>query len=285
VRLNGREGEMTIQSVRRAVLGLGLGSAVAAGVLLTGGSAGAAPAPAKFGVTQGAPLLATTTTAVAATPNRPRFYHEPVKVGARDVSPTSIAHVYEVQLRLYRLGLYGGLPVNGIYGTPVAQRVRAFQKQQKLPQTGNVDQATWSRLIDASARRSWGWTTMPAVCRSAGFHSCYSRYTYELFFFSNGTLWNSWMVRGGAAGLQTVTGTYRVYWQDIDHRSSAFNNAPMPYSQFFYGGEAIHGSYTMVDPRKDHSHGCINMYIEDAAELWKMTVNQRNTVTVYGPWR
>jgi hypothetical protein len=280
---------MTMTSVRRAVVCAGLAGAVAAGVLLTGGPAGAAPAQrAHFGQSSPATSLAATTTTattLAAVPNRPRFWRETVRPGARDTGPYAIAHVYEVQIRLNRLGIYRNYPINGIYGWPVTNAVRAFQKQQKLAQTGIVDQATWVKLIDASARRSWGWTTMPAVCKSAGFHTCYSRYTFELYFFQNGVLWNAWMVRGGAASLQTVTGTYRVYWQDVDHKSSAFNNAPMPYSQFFYGGEAIHGSATMIDPRKDHSHGCINMYIEDAAELWKMTAGQRNTVTVYGPWR
>jgi lipoprotein-anchoring transpeptidase ErfK/SrfK len=58
----------------------------------------------------------------------------------------------------------------------------------------------------------------------------------------------------------------------------------MPYSQFFYGGEAIHGSGTMVNPLSGHSHGCINMYIEDAAELWSLTYRHTHTVTVYGGW-
>lgn len=280
---------MTIRFVRRAALGAGLAAALAAGALLTGGPAGAASTGhAKFGI-EGAPVDAavplTQTATFAAVPNRPRFWRETVRPGARDTGPYAISHVYEVQIRLYRLGIYRNYPINGIYGWPVTNAVKTFQKQQKLPQTGTVDQATWAKLIDQSTRHSWGWTTLPAVCKSAGFHSCYSRYTYELFLLQNGTLWNSWMVRGGAAGLQTVTGTYRVYWQDKNHKSAAFHNAPMPYSQFFYGGEAIHGSATMIDPRVDHSHGCINMYIEDAAELWTMTAGHPNTVTVYGPWR
>jgi hypothetical protein len=106
-----------------------------------------------------------------------------------------------------------------------------------------------------------------------------------LFALSNGTLVNTWLVRGGARGLETVLGTYPVYWKDIDHLSAAFNNAPMPNSQFFYGGEAVHGSATMMDPRIGHSHGCINMYFEDAADLWRLTAAYHNTVTVYGAWR
>jgi hypothetical protein len=34
-------------------------------------------------------------------------------------------------------------------------------------------------------------------------------------------------------------GTFKVMWTDIDHKSSEFNNAPMPYS-VFNGGIAFH---------------------------------------------
>jgi hypothetical protein len=281
---------MTMKLVRRGALGLLVATAVAAGMVLYGsGPAGAMATGggAKFGVTPAAielPAAEVAAFTAAALPSQPRFYRETVRPGARDTSPYQISHVYEVMLRLQRIGLYRG-PVNGIYGTPVVNAVKAFQKQQKLPQSGIVEKYTWARLITASTQHSWGWTTLPAVCRSAGFHACYSRYTFELFFVENGSLWNSWLVRGGAQGLQTVTGTYRVYWQDVNHKSHEFNNAPMPYSQFFYGGEAIHGSATMVDPRSGHSHGCINMYIEDAQVLWAMTAGHPLTVTVYGPWR
>jgi lipoprotein-anchoring transpeptidase ErfK/SrfK len=261
---------------------------VAAGLVgggLAAVPAGAAPLAAAVPVTAGLPGAAPVeAAAAAAVPSRPRWYRETVKYGARDTSPYQISHVYELQIRLYRAGTYRG-PITGYFGAQTLTAVKLFQKGQKFAQTGVVDQATWTKLIWISTLRSQPWYQLPAVCKSAGFHTCYSRYSFELFLMYNGTLWNSWLVRGGAQGLQTVTGTYRVYWQDVDHKSSAFNNAPMPYSQFFYGGEAVHGSATMMDPRIGHSHGCINMYIEDAADLWKMTAGRANTVTVYGSWR
>ncbi len=58
----------------------------------------------------------------------------------------------------------------------------------------------------------------------------------------------------------------------------------MPYSQFFDGGQALHGSGLMMDPFVGHSHGCINMYIEDARQLWNLTHNKRLYVSVYGAW-
>jgi Putative peptidoglycan binding domain/L,D-transpeptidase catalytic domain len=244
-------------------------------------AAPAAVAPATTGLAAG--VAGTPLTFAAAPTTRPRYARETVRPGARDTGPYSISHVYEVQIRLTWVGAYHG-PLTGYFGPLTRAAVTSFQRGQRLPQTGVVDARTWSRLIPLSTTRHGGWRTLPAACRRPGWHTCYSRPTHELFTLNNNTLWNAWLVRGGAAGLQTVRGTFRVYWQDLHHRSSIFNNAPMPYSQFFYGGEAIHGSGTMVNPLSGHSHGCINMYIEDAAELWRLTAHRANTVTVYGAW-
>jgi lipoprotein-anchoring transpeptidase ErfK/SrfK len=76
----------------------------------------------------------------------------------------------------------------------------------------------------------------------------------------------SWLLQGGRvvygpvpithgrAGWRTPPGTFRVQFKNIDHKSSIFNNAPMPYSVFFNGGIAFHaGSLTQL------SHGCIHL--------------------------
>ena len=58
----------------------------------------------------------------------------------------------------------------------------------------------------------------------------------------------------------------------------------MPYSQFFSGGQAIHGSRYMMTPFKGHSGGCVNLYTEDARQLWNLTHDRRLHVHVYGAW-
>lgn len=76
----------------------------------------------------------------------------------------------------------------------------------------------------------------------------------------------SWLLKDGAVaygpvkithgrpGWETPPGTFSVGWKDIDHKSSVFNNAPMPFSVFFNGGIAFHqGSLT------EESHGCIHL--------------------------
>nr|WP_042190085.1 L,D-transpeptidase [Kibdelosporangium sp. MJ126-NF4]CEL19082.1 Putative secreted protein [Kibdelosporangium sp. MJ126-NF4]CTQ95116.1 Putative secreted protein [Kibdelosporangium sp. MJ126-NF4] len=58
----------------------------------------------------------------------------------------------------------------------------------------------------------------------------------------------------GRKGYPTPPGTFRVQFKNKNHKSSIFNNAPMPNSVFFNGGIAFHqGSL------KEKSHGCIHL--------------------------
>ncbi|OJY43558.1 MAG: hypothetical protein BGP03_25675 [Pseudonocardia sp. 73-21] len=71
-------------------------------------------------------------------------------------------------------------------------------------------------------------------------------------------------ITSGRAGYRTPTGTYRVTFKDIDHRSSIFNDAPMPNSVFFNGGIAFHqGSLSVL------SHGCIHLSRAASATFYR----------------
>jgi len=61
-------------------------------------------------------------------------------------------------------------------------------------------------------------------------------------------------ITSGKPGHRTPVGTYHVQWKDKDHKSSEFNNAPMPYSVFFYSGMAFHAGSLSAQ-----SHGCIHL--------------------------
>ncbi len=61
-------------------------------------------------------------------------------------------------------------------------------------------------------------------------------------------------ITSGRKGFRTPAGTFTAYWFDKDHKSSIYDNAPMPNSVFFNGGIAFHqGSLSQ------QSHGCIHL--------------------------
>jgi lipoprotein-anchoring transpeptidase ErfK/SrfK len=73
-------------------------------------------------------------------------------------------------------------------------------------------------------------------------------------------------VRTGRKGFATRTGLKRVYWRHKNHVSTLYD-VPMPYSQFFDGGEAFH-SVAIPLSTPPGSHGCVNMTKRDAKALW-----------------
>jgi len=80
----------------------------------------------------------------------------------------------------------------------------------------------------------------------------------------------------GRPGYRTWAGTFQVYWKDIDHHSSEFNGAPMPYSVFFDGGIAFHEGSLSVP-----SHGCIHLS-NSAARQYFSYLHVGDRVFVFG---
>lgn len=78
-------------------------------------------------------------------------------------------------------------------------------------------------------------------------------------------------ITSGKPGHPTPPGTFRVLWKNKDHRSSLFNNAPMPYSVFFTkSGIAFHQGSLRVP-----SHGCIHLSRDAAVTFFnRLAVGQ-----------
>jgi L,D-transpeptidase catalytic domain len=81
-------------------------------------------------------------------------------------------------------------------------------------------------------------------------------------------------VTHGRKGYLTPPGTFRVAFKDMNHKSSLFNDAPMPYSVFFNGGVAFHqGSLRQL------SHGCVHLS-RAAAQTFFNTLQTGDVVQV-----
>lgn len=70
-------------------------------------------------------------------------------------------------------------------------------------------------------------------------------------------------IASGKPGYETPPGVFTVTYKDIDHRSSLYNNAPMPYSVFFNGGIAFHEG-----DLREQSHGCVRLSHEAAKTFY-----------------
>ncbi len=104
-----------------------------------------------------------------------------------------------------------------------------------------------------------------------------SKSEQTMYVYVDGDLEYEWPVSTGRGRYATPSGTYRPTSFDRHHRSRRYNNAPMPYSIFFHGGYAIHGSYDIEDLGTPASHGCIRLHPDDAAELFGLVRESEDT--------
>ncbi len=79
-----------------------------------------------------------------------------------------------------------------------------------------------------------------------------------------------WPVSTARWGYRTPNGTYRPQWLARKWFSTIYDNSPMPYSIFFNGGYAIHGSYEIRRLGRPASHGCIRLHPDNAAVLFAL---------------
>lgn len=70
-------------------------------------------------------------------------------------------------------------------------------------------------------------------------------------------------VATGRAALPTPTGDFHVWYKVVDGWSTTYD-APMPYSVFFYEGDAFH-----EDPITVRSHGCVHLSLKNAEYFYR----------------
>ena len=89
------------------------------------------------------------------------------------------------------------------------------------------------------------------------------------YVYRNGVLEAVSTVSTGKPGHETPTGVFTILQKDKDHRSSTYNNAPMPYQErLTWDGVALHAGGL---PGFPESHGCVHLPSEFARRLFDAT--------------
>jgi lipoprotein-anchoring transpeptidase ErfK/SrfK len=84
----------------------------------------------------------------------------------------------------------------------------------------------------------------------------------------NGEHRYTWSVSTGVYG--TPSGSFRPQALRRYHRSTLYNNAPMPYSIFYDGNFAIHGTTHVRRLGGRASKGCVRLHPSNAAILFSL---------------
>jgi L,D-transpeptidase catalytic domain len=91
-----------------------------------------------------------------------------------------------------------------------------------------------------------------------------------------------WPVSSARSGYVTPHGSFKPYSLQRMHYSRKYHMSPMPYSIFFAGGYAIHGTYSVSQLGRPASHGCIRLAPGNAAKLYQMVKAEGASITIAG---
>lgn len=101
----------------------------------------------------------------------------------------------------------------------------------------------------------------------------------RMHVYVNGALRHSWPVSTARRGYRTPRGSYRPTRMHRMWRSRKYNMSRMPYSVFFRGGYAIHGTSATRRLGRPASHGCVRLRTSNARRLYQLIkkYGRRNT--------
>jgi hypothetical protein len=89
------------------------------------------------------------------------------------------------------------------------------------------------------------------------------------YVYRNGIRIGVSTVSTGKKGKETPTGVFTILQKQVEHYSTLYDDAPMPYMQrLTWGGVALHAGHL---PGYPASHGCIRLPFEFARRLYEVT--------------
>ncbi|MFH9547113.1 L,D-transpeptidase family protein [Streptomyces sp. NPDC051445] len=171
------------------------------------------------------------------------------------------------------------LKVDGKQSAADCMAIRAFQQKQGIkPAIGFAGPVTWARMQLLAARKNPNAHKKCPV--RTGRIACVDL-DRQLTWVQKGTkvVFGPVPMRSGRVVHPTRAGWHTIYWRHKNHVSTLYNT-PMPYAQFFDGGQAFHAVYGSIHTTIG-SMGCVNLTLGDARRLWGV-LKKGDRVYVWG---
>lgn len=92
----------------------------------------------------------------------------------------------------------------------------------------------------------------------------------------------TWPISSARSGYVTPRGEFAPERLERIHYSKKYHMSPMPYSIFFLGGYAIHGSYETAALGQPASHGCVRLSPQHAEILYHMVQAEGARISISG---
>ncbi|MEU9608982.1 L,D-transpeptidase [Streptomyces sp. NPDC048057] len=160
-------------------------------------------------------------------------------------------------------------PVDGVQSEADCVAIRDFQTKNAVdPANGYASLGTYRVMVAVKARAN---PNAAGRCPVKNYRVTCVDLDRQLLWVQKkkDVVFDPVPIRSGRESQETRLGWHSIYWRSRDHVSTIYDNAPMPYAQFFDGGQALHGR---LDDLYDGggSAGCINLRLADAKALWDL---------------
>ena len=129
---------------------------------------------------------------------------------------------------------------------------------------------SFGRSIAAIAVAALAFTWQPVTAQAAKLVAKVDLSSQTMTVTHRGVVKYRWKVSTARRGKVTPTGSWSAKWLSRHHRSSRYNNAPMPYSIFYNGNYAVHGTYQTKRLGRPASSGCVRLAPAHAAKLFSL---------------
>lgn len=130
------------------------------------------------------------------------------------------------------------------------------------------------RLVAVSIFTALLAITLPGIAAADRIVARVTLSTQTMHVYRDGQLLYEWPVSTARPGKVTPTGQWTAQWLSRNHRSSRYNNAPMPYSIFYSGHYAIHGTDQISRLGRPASAGCVRLHPDNARILFAMVLEE-----------
>ncbi|MGW7452602.1 L,D-transpeptidase family protein [Streptomyces sp. NPDC054787] len=170
--------------------------------------------------------------------------------------------------------------VDGVQSAADCYAIRAFQRENGVvPADGYAGVATFRTMLVVAARPN---PNAAGQCPVRSYRVTCVDMDRQLLWVQRDRriVFPPVPVRTGRDYQETRPGWHEVYWRSKDHKSSLYDNSPMPYAQFFDGGQALHGRSEYLYAHGG-SAGCVNLRESDAKALWDL-LEEGDAVYVWG---
>jgi hypothetical protein len=165
---------------------------------------------------------------------------------------------------------YLRLPVDGKQSPSDCDAIQKFQKKENIqPANGYAGPVTYRASYAKFAAHHPGRLLVDRHCPSSRRRVACLDLTRQIMWVRQGgrVVFPAVPIRTGMRGYATRRGSFSVQ-RRIRNEWSRLYRQPMPFSQYFSGGQAMHGTYKNIYSPPG-SYGCVNLRYADAQRLWK----------------